>query len=78
MSIMRSSTTMLLALLVTSAAAIPLASPGASQPIVVLDNATVIGKPNGTVVQFLGLPYSQPPYVAMLQEFGTYELTRLP
>ncbi|KAI0752385.1 carotenoid ester lipase [Daedaleopsis nitida] len=33
----------------------------ASPPTVTLDNATVIGKPNGTVTQFLGLPYAQPP-----------------
>ena len=67
MFIMRSSTAAILALLATSAAAIPLSAlSGTSQPTVVLDNATVIGKPNGTVVQFLGLPYAQPPYVTML------------
>ncbi|KAI0349936.1 carotenoid ester lipase precursor [Trametes cingulata] len=33
----------------------------ASQPFVVLDNATVIGSPNGTVSRFLGVPFAQPP-----------------
>ena len=34
---------------------------GASHPTVMLDDATVIGKPNGTTVQYLGIPYTQPP-----------------
>ena len=34
-----------------------------SHPTVTLDNATVIGQPNGTVVKYLGLPFAQPPYV---------------
>ncbi|PIL34439.1 hypothetical protein GSI_03215 [Ganoderma sinense ZZ0214-1] len=28
---------------------------------VILDNATIIGKANGTVVQYLGIPFAQPP-----------------
>ena len=31
------------------------------QPQVVLDNATVIGRANGSVVQYLGIPFAQPP-----------------
>ncbi|KAM5545370.1 hypothetical protein V8D89_000983 [Ganoderma adspersum] len=34
---------------------------GTAQPMVVLDDATVIGLPNGTTVQYLGLPFAQPP-----------------
>ena len=34
---------------------------GTAQPTVVLDYATVIGLPNGTTVQYLGLPFAQPP-----------------
>ncbi|RPD60515.1 carotenoid ester lipase [Lentinus tigrinus ALCF2SS1-7] len=30
-------------------------------PTVTLDNATVIGLPNGTVTKYLGLPFAQPP-----------------
>ncbi|RPD60509.1 carotenoid ester lipase [Lentinus tigrinus ALCF2SS1-7] len=30
-------------------------------PQVTLDDATVIGQPNGTVVKYLGLPFAQPP-----------------
>ncbi|RDX52231.1 carotenoid ester lipase [Lentinus brumalis] len=30
-------------------------------PTVILDSATVIGQPNGTVVKYLGLPFAQPP-----------------
>ena len=37
-----------------------------SHPTVTLDNATVIGQPNGTVVKYLGLPFAQPPYVYCL------------
>ncbi|KAI0685284.1 carotenoid ester lipase [Cerioporus squamosus] len=32
-----------------------------THPTVTLDNATVIGQPNGTVVKYLGLPFAQPP-----------------
>ena len=32
-------------------------------PTVTLDVATVLGRPNGTVVQYLGLPFAQPPCV---------------
>ena len=32
-----------------------------AQPTVVLDNATVVGQPNGTTVKYLGLPFAQPP-----------------
>ncbi|KAI0682884.1 carotenoid ester lipase [Cerioporus squamosus] len=32
-----------------------------SNATVTLDNATVIGQPNGTVVKYLGLPFAQPP-----------------
>ena len=35
----------------------------ATQPVIVLDKAKVIGKANGTVTQFLGIPYAKPPYV---------------
>lgn len=35
--------------------------PEQSLPTVVLDNAIVIGKANGTVNQFLGIPFAQPP-----------------
>ena len=37
-----------------------------SHPTMTLDNATVIGQPNGTVVKYLGLPFAQPPYVYCL------------
>ncbi len=33
-------------------------------PTVILDSATVIGQPNGTVVKYLGLPFAQPPCVS--------------
>ena len=32
-----------------------------ANPIVTLDNATVVGQPNGTVTKYLGLPFAQPP-----------------
>ena len=35
-------------------------------PTVTLDVATVLGQPNGTVVQYLGLPFAQPPCVHIL------------
>ena len=38
-------------------------STNASYPTVVLDDATIIGKANGSVTQFLGIPFAQPPYV---------------
>ena len=58
----------LLTLFASSALAAPtqLGSRGDPYPTVVLDNATVIGKANGSVVQFLGLPYAQPPYVLIV------------
>ncbi|RDX52209.1 hypothetical protein OH76DRAFT_1416783 [Lentinus brumalis] len=31
-------------------------------PTVLLDDATIIGQPNGTVVRYLGLPFAQPPF----------------
>ncbi|KAI1788049.1 carotenoid ester lipase [Ganoderma leucocontextum] len=34
---------------------------GRAEPTVVLDNATVIGQPNGTTIKYLGLPFAQPP-----------------
>ena len=45
---------------------------GASSPPVLLDSAIVFGKANGTVTQYLVLPYAQPPYVAtsVLQSVG--------
>ena len=38
---------------------------GSIQPSVVLDHATVIGRANETTgtVQYLGIPFAQPPYV---------------
>ncbi len=47
------------------ACALPTQTSAISQPSVILDKATVIGKANGTVNQFLGLPYAQPPYVSV-------------
>ncbi|TFK85745.1 carotenoid ester lipase [Polyporus arcularius HHB13444] len=32
-----------------------------THPTITLDDATVIGQPNGTVVRYLGLPFAQPP-----------------
>ena len=31
------------------------------QPQVILDNATVIGRANGSVIQYLGIPFAKPP-----------------
>ncbi|EJF57054.1 carotenoid ester lipase [Dichomitus squalens LYAD-421 SS1] len=46
----------------SAAAVIATANPhGKSLPTVVLDNATVIGQPNGTTIKYLGLPFAQPP-----------------
>ncbi|TBU55940.1 carotenoid ester lipase [Dichomitus squalens] len=46
----------------SAAAVIATANPhGESLPTVVLDNATVIGQPNGTTIKYLGLPFAQPP-----------------
>lgn len=39
------------------------ARPDTYTPSVILDHATIVGKPNGTVVQYLGLPYAEPPCV---------------
>ena len=41
-----------------------LASRDGSPPSVMLDTAIVIGKVNGAVVEYLGIPFAQPPYVA--------------
>lgn len=35
-----------------------------ADPTVILDNATFTGLNSGSVVQFLGIPFAQPPYVA--------------
>ena len=35
-------------------------------PTVELDNATVFGTTDGTVTQFLGIPFAQPPYARLL------------
>ncbi|TFK78060.1 alpha/beta-hydrolase [Polyporus arcularius HHB13444] len=48
-----------LGLLVSSALALP--EEVQTQPTVTLDEATVIGQPNGTVIKYLGLPFAQPP-----------------
>ena len=53
----------ILVLSVVAACAVPLGLGDASPPTVMLDSATVIGKANGTVTQYLALPYAQPPYV---------------
>ena len=47
----------------TVAVTLPNQPAAISQPTVTLDHATIIGKANGTVNQFLGLPFAQPPYV---------------
>ena len=56
---------LLLASLVGTVLALP-GNIGGSHPTVTLDNATVIGQLNGTVVKYLGLPFAQPPYVYCL------------
>ena len=56
----------LFALVSSSAIALPLATREGSQPTVTLDEATIYGRTNGTVTQYLGLPYAQPPYVVTL------------
>ena len=59
----------LLALYAVLVFASPLALRDDSPPSVLLDAATIIGKANGTVVEYLGIPSAQPPYVAMLLVF---------
>ncbi|KAI9064593.1 carotenoid ester lipase precursor [Trametes sanguinea] len=49
-----------LIVLVTAATAV-FARPYSNPPSVVLDGATVIGTTNGSVTQYLGIPYAQPP-----------------
>ena len=46
-----------------------LASHNGSPPSVMLDTAIVIGKVNGAVVEYLGIPFAQSPYVATQSTF---------
>ncbi|KAI0373606.1 alpha/beta-hydrolase [Pilatotrama ljubarskyi] len=47
--------------LVASAFAIACGAAAAPRPTVTLDSATVIGKTNGSVTSFLGIPFAEPP-----------------
>ena len=60
---------LVLSVVAACATAVPLGLRDTSPPTVTLDSATVIGKTNGTVTQYLGLPYAQPPYVATYVQF---------
>lgn len=51
---------MLLTLLLYAAT---VAGAAIKSPTVTLDGATVVGTSDGTVTQFLGIPFAQPPYV---------------
>ncbi len=55
----------LLILALTAGSAFAAPTTVQSLPTVTLDDATVIGQPNGTVVRYLGLPFAQPPCVRL-------------
>ncbi|KAJ2993759.1 hypothetical protein NUW54_g7667 [Trametes sanguinea] len=55
--------------LVTAVTAV-FARPYSNPPSVVLDEATVIGTTNGSVTQYLGIPYAQPPYAEFSQSIS--------
>ncbi|PIL28506.1 hypothetical protein GSI_08544 [Ganoderma sinense ZZ0214-1] len=61
MDFVRTSSLLLCLLVGTAAGGSVLSGAVTAQLTVVLDNATVIGLPNGTTVKYLGLPFAQPP-----------------
>ena len=65
---LNSASVLLLSLLVapTLGASISNNTRGHWLPTVNLDSATVLGTTDGTVTQFLGVPYAQPPYARTL------------
>jgi hypothetical protein len=48
-----------------------------SLPTVMLDSATVTGISSGSVKQFLGIPFAQPPYVPLIDQHHCFTLTEM-